>query len=78
MLRHILSVVVDEAHVVSHWESDFRKKYETLGILCALLPKGTLFVAMSATLHERVCKDVLAKLPVVATISIFEILGTAL
>ena len=62
MSRRVLSVVVDEAHVVSHWGSDFRKKYGTLGILRALLPKGTPFVAMSATLPERVRKDVLAKL----------------
>lgn len=62
MSRRVLSVVVDEAHVVSHWGSGFRKKYGTLGILRALLPKGTPFVAMSATLPERVRKDVLFKL----------------
>jgi len=62
MSRRVLSVVVDEAHVVSHWGSGFRKKYGTLGVLRALLPKGTPFVAMSATLPERVRKDVLAKL----------------
>lgn len=62
MASRVLSVVVDEAHVVSHWGSEFRKKYGTLGILRALLPKGTPFVAMSATLPERVRKDVLVKL----------------
>jgi len=62
MSHCILSVVVDEAHVVSHWGSGFRKKYGTLGVLRALLPKGTPFVAMSATLPGRVRKDVLAKL----------------
>lgn len=62
MAGRVLSVVVDEAHVVSHWGSEFRKKYGTLGILRALLPKGTPFVAMSATLPERVRKDVLVKL----------------
>ncbi|KAF8172287.1 P-loop containing nucleoside triphosphate hydrolase protein [Pholiota molesta] len=62
MSRRVLSVVVDEAHVVSHWGSGFRKKYGTLGVLRALLPKGTPFVAMSATLPERVRKDVLVKL----------------
>ena len=58
----VLSVVVDEAHVVSHWGSSFRKKYGTLGVLRALLPKGTPIVAMSATLPSRVWKDVLKKL----------------
>ena len=58
----ILSIVIDEAHVVSHWGSDFRKKYGSLGILHALVPKGTPFVAMSATLSDRVRRDVLSKL----------------
>lgn len=60
--KRVLSIVVDEAHVVSHWGSEFRKHYGTLGMLRALLPKGTPFVAMSATLPERVRKDVLARL----------------
>lgn len=58
----VLSVVVDEAHVVSHWGSSFRKKYGTLGVLRALLTKGTPVVAMSATLPSRVWNDVLKKL----------------
>jgi superfamily II DNA helicase RecQ len=62
MNRRILSIVIDEAHVVSHWGSDFRKKYGTLGILRTLLPKGTPFVAMSATLGPCVRRDVLHKL----------------
>jgi superfamily II DNA helicase RecQ len=62
LASRVLSVVVDEAHVVSHWGSGFRKKYGTLGILRALLPKGTPIVAMSATLPSRVRRDVLDKL----------------
>ena len=62
MTPRILSIVIDEAHVVSHWGSGFRKKYGSLGILRALVPKGTPFVAMSATLSDRVRKDVLSKL----------------
>lgn len=62
MTCRILSIVVDEAHVVSHWGSGFRKKYGSLGILRALVPKGTPFVAMSATLSDRVRRDVLSKL----------------
>jgi len=53
----VLSVVVDEAHVVSHWGSGFRKQYAALGILRALLPKGTPIVAMSATLDLNVGND---------------------
>lgn len=62
MRQRVLSVVVDEAHVVSHWGSGFRKKYGALGVLRALLPKETPFVAMSATLPARVRRDVLKKL----------------
>ena len=62
MMPHILSIVVDEAHVVSHWGSGFRKKYGSLGILRAIIPKGTPFVAMSATLSEHIQLDVLEKL----------------
>jgi len=62
MAPRILSVVVDEAHVVSHWGAGFRKQYGELGSLRAILPKGTPFVAMSATLAPRVRHDVLKKL----------------
>ena len=62
MCKRVLSVVIDEAHVVSHWGSGFRKKYGTLGVIRALLPKGTPMVAMSATLPDRVQRDVLKKL----------------
>lgn len=58
----VLSVVVDEAHVVSHWGASFRKKYGTLGIIRAFLPRGTPVVALSATLPARIRSDVLSKL----------------
>ena len=62
MAPKILSIAVDEAHVVSHWGTAFRKQYAELGCLRAILPKGTPFVAMSATLSPRVRRDVLKKL----------------
>ncbi|KAF9556357.1 P-loop containing nucleoside triphosphate hydrolase protein, partial [Agrocybe pediades] len=62
MIPRILSVVVDEAHVVSHWGAEFRKEYGRLGVLRSILPKGTPFVAMSATLSRRIRRDVLKKL----------------
>jgi len=62
MAPRILSIVVDEAHVVSFWGAGFRKQYGELGCLRAILPKGTPFVAMSATLSPRVRRDVLKKL----------------
>ena len=39
-----------------------RKQYAELGILCAIFPIGTPFVAMSATLGPRVRRGVLKKL----------------
>ncbi|KAF4610293.1 hypothetical protein D9613_010675 [Agrocybe pediades] len=62
MIPRILSVVVDEAHVVSHWGADFRKEYGKLGVLRSILPRGTPFIAMSATLSRRIRRDVLKKL----------------
>lgn len=60
--RQVISLVVDEAHCVSHWGADFRKKYGTLGILRAFLARGTPVVALSATLTERVRRDLHSKL----------------
>ncbi|KAJ2990544.1 hypothetical protein NUW54_g8438 [Trametes sanguinea] len=47
---------------VSHWGSEFRKKYGSLGIVRAFLPRGTPIVALSATLTSRVRRDVISKL----------------
>ncbi|KAF9048056.1 P-loop containing nucleoside triphosphate hydrolase protein [Hymenopellis radicata] len=60
--RRILSVIVDEAHVVSHWGAQFRKMYGSLGMVRAFLPRSASVVAMSATLPARVRNDVLTKL----------------
>jgi superfamily II DNA helicase RecQ len=62
VMPRILSVIVDEAHVVSHWGANFRKDYGRIGMLRAHLPEGTPFVAMSATLSSRIRRDVLKKL----------------
>ena len=55
-------MVVDEAHCSSHWGADFRKKYGTLGIVRAFLPRGTPVIAMTATLTARVRRDIQSKL----------------
>ena len=55
--QRVLSVVVDEAHCVSHWGADFRKKYGSLGTIRAFLPRGTPIIAVTATLTARVRRD---------------------
>ncbi|TFY59898.1 hypothetical protein EVJ58_g5478 [Rhodofomes roseus] len=55
--RRVLSVVVDEAHCVSHWGADFRKHYGSLGTVRAHLPSGTPVIAVTATLTARVRRD---------------------
>ncbi|KAL1658031.1 P-loop containing nucleoside triphosphate hydrolase protein [Schizophyllum commune] len=65
VLRHrkfaanILSIVVDEAHCISHWGADFRKKYGQIGTARAFLPRSTPVIALSASLTRRVKRDVI-------------------
>jgi superfamily II DNA helicase RecQ len=58
----VYSVIVDEAHCISHWGESFRKKYAAIGTVRAFLPTNTPFVALSATLTLRVANDVMRKL----------------
>ncbi|KAH9929200.1 P-loop containing nucleoside triphosphate hydrolase protein [Fomitopsis serialis] len=60
--KHILSMVIDEAHCVSHWGADFRKKYASLGVIRAFLPRGVPVIAVTATLTARVRRDIHSKL----------------
>lgn len=68
ILRHqhftnrILSVIVDEAHCISHWGADFRKKYASLGSVRSFLPRGTPVIAVTATLTARTRRDIQSKL----------------
>ncbi|KAJ7264229.1 P-loop containing nucleoside triphosphate hydrolase protein [Mycena rebaudengoi] len=59
-----LSVFIDEAHCVSHWGASFRKKYASIGIIRAFLPRAIPIIAVSATLTPRVHQDLLAKLQI--------------
>ena len=54
---HIVSIIWDEAHCVSHW-GDFRPEYRDAGRLRYLLPGGIVFYLTSATLPPRVLDDV--------------------
>jgi superfamily II DNA helicase RecQ len=53
----ILSVICDEAHCISAW-GEFRQEYRKIGCLRYMLPRGTPFAIMSATLPPPVLADI--------------------
>ncbi|MGH8859763.1 MAG: RecQ family ATP-dependent DNA helicase, partial [Jatrophihabitantaceae bacterium] len=55
-------LVVDEAHCVSDWGSDFRPDYRRIRDVLAGLPEGTPVLATTATANDRVTADVAAQL----------------
>ncbi|HEV7204963.1 MAG TPA: DEAD/DEAH box helicase [Jatrophihabitans sp.] len=55
-------LVVDEAHCVSDWGSDFRADYRRIKDVLAGLPAGTPVLATTATANDRVTADVAAQL----------------
>lgn len=67
--QNILSVVLDEAHCLSHWGADFRKHYNSLGTIRGFLPPKTPIIAVTATLTARIRRDLQSKLH-------FETMGT--
>ncbi|KAL1754249.1 P-loop containing nucleoside triphosphate hydrolase protein [Schizophyllum commune] len=56
--RRIYSVVVDEAHCISFWGTDFRKEYGRIGAIRAFLSRDIPIIAVSATLTRRVRRNV--------------------
>lgn len=58
----VLSIFIDEAHCISHWGDSFRKKYGSIAIVRAFLPKQIPVIAVSATLVPRVRRDIVQKL----------------
>ncbi len=55
-------LVVDEAHCVSDWGSDFRPDYRRIRDVLAGLPEHTPVLATTATANDRVTADVAAQL----------------
>ncbi|KAH9171007.1 P-loop containing nucleoside triphosphate hydrolase protein [Lactarius sanguifluus] len=62
LLSRVYAIIVDEAHCISHWGAAFRKKYGSLGVVRAFLPKPTPVIAVSASLTQRVSRDITQKL----------------
>ena len=54
----LLAIVIDEAHCIHSWGSDFRKTYAQIGDLRAKAPSGVPFIAMSATVPPDVLHTV--------------------
>lgn len=50
-------IAIDEAHCISEWGDNFRREYQTLGLLRPLFP-GVPMVALTATATERVRIDI--------------------
>ncbi|KAL0061130.1 hypothetical protein AAF712_012050 [Marasmius tenuissimus] len=65
--HHVAAVVVDEAHIVSHWGAGFRKKYRELGMVRTFLWKEVAMVVLSATLPACIRRDVISKLQIKST-----------
>jgi len=58
---NIRSVVIDEAHCVSHWGHDFRPEYRRLSELRSRIPNAS-WHAFTATATQRVRDDIVAQL----------------
>ncbi|GBE83952.1 hypothetical protein SCP_0510110 [Sparassis crispa] len=61
-MKNIASIVVDEAHCISQWGGDFRKKFAELEKLRSFVPRHIPFLITSATLPPPVLSEVHSKL----------------
>src|SRR6266446_7060208 len=73
--RNILSIVIDEAHCVSEWGENFRKAWGELGRLRFFVPATIPFLVTSATLPAHILDNVVQKLHISKSRSVFLNLG---
>lgn len=73
--RHVLSIVIDEAHCVSEWGENFRKPFGELGRLRFYVPATIPFLVTSATFPSHILDNVMQKLHVSKSRSVFINLG---
>jgi len=62
LLRRAGMLVIDEAHCVSDWGSDFRPDYQRISALLLHMAPDAPVLATTATANERVTKDVASQL----------------
>ena len=73
--RNVLSIVIDEAHCVSEWGENFRKAFGELGRLRSYVPATIPFLVTLATLPAHILDNVVQKLHVIKSRSVFINLG---
>jgi superfamily II DNA helicase RecQ len=56
--RSILFMVVDEAHCIKQWGTEFRKHYASLDTLRSFVPRGVPVLATSATMPPKTLENV--------------------
>ena len=59
--HHVRSIVIDEAHCISHWGHDFRPSYRNIAKLRKSFPEAS-FTAFTASATDRVRQDILTTL----------------
>ena len=74
-MRNVLSIVIDEAHCVSEWGENFRKAFGELGRLRSYVPVTIPFMVTSATLPTHILDNVVQKLHISKSRSLFINLG---
>ena len=73
--KKVLSIVIDEAHCVSEWGENFRKAFGELGRLRSYVPATVPFLVTSATLPTHILDNVVQKLHISKSRSMFINLG---
>ena len=61
-MKNAATICVDEAHCVSQWGDDFRKRFADLGKLRSYAPSSVPLLATSATLHPKALEEVKSRL----------------
>ncbi|KAF9938566.1 hypothetical protein BGZ65_012611 [Modicella reniformis] len=58
----LLAIVLDEAHCIGTWGSEFRRDYSRIGELRSMVPSQVAFVSLSATLSKPLLDTVIRSL----------------